>query len=138
MAGLCTNWRGQADTLPWVREMLARGEAIAVCPEQLGGLATPRVPAEIQGDRVISRTGRDLTAEYERGAERTVAIAREHGCRVALLKFRSPSCGAGKVYDGTFSGRLVDGDGITAKRLREAGFRLFTEKDVRGPEDLEP
>ncbi len=129
LAGLCTNWRGRADLAAWAREAVTRGDAIPVCPEQLGGLPTPRVPAERRGDRVVTSTGKDVTAEYQRGAHRALAIAREHGCEIAILKSLSPSCGVGEIRDGSFSRRSVPGDGVTAQTLRGAGLRILTERD---------
>ena len=103
---------------------------IAVCPEYLGGLPIPREPSEIVGDRVVSRTGRDVTAEYRRGAERTLALAQKYGCRAAWLKEKSPSCGTGTVHNGKFDGGLVEGYGITARLLRKNGIAVFGESQT--------
>jgi uncharacterized protein YbbK (DUF523 family) len=130
LAGLCTNWRCAADRFAAVAEAVRRGEAIAVCPEQLGGLPTPRVPAERQGDRVVSATGRDLTDPYRLGAERALEIARAHGCETAVLKSLSPSCGVGEIRDGSFSRRNSARDGVAAELLRAAGLRIVTECEV--------
>ena len=100
---------------------------IPVCPEQLGGLPTPRPPAERVGDRVRNSRGEDVTAAFERGARRTLEIALQNGCTTAVLKERSPSCGSGEIYDGSFSGRLTAGDGITAQLLKENGITVFGE-----------
>ena len=103
-------------------------ELVPVCPEQLGGLPTPRVPSEIQADgRVVDKNGVDRTEAFQLGARKTVEQARAHGCTQAVLKSRSPSCGVNEVYDGSFSGTLVGGEGVTAQALREAGVRLFDE-----------
>ena len=136
LAGLCTNWRGSSDLIPWVQRAVAQGEAVPVCPEQLGGLPTPRVPSERVGERVVSATGQDVTDAFHRGAERAVEIARSRGCEIAVLAARSPSCGVGEIRDGTFSGRLVAGDGVTAERLREAGLRVISCEDVSEPSAL--
>jgi uncharacterized protein YbbK (DUF523 family) len=130
LAGLCTSWRGESDLIPWVRSAVARGEAIPVCPEQLGGLPTPRVPSERRGERVVSETGRDVTEAFREGAERAVEIAQSMGCEIAVLASRSPSCGVGEICDGTFSGQLVPGDGVAAERLRQAGLRVHSCEDV--------
>ena len=103
---------------------------IPVCPEIYGGLPTPRIPAEIVGARVLTRDGRDVTAEYERGAAAALKIAEITGAKKALLKERSPSCGTGSVYDGTFTGALRPGDGVAAVLLRRAGLSLFGEGDI--------
>ena len=102
-------------------------ELIPVCPEALGGLPTPRTPSERRGERVVMRDGRDVTAEYRRGAETALEIARREGVSAAVLKERSPSCGSGEIYDGTFTGALVPGDGVTAELLRANGISVFSE-----------
>ena len=104
-----------------------RYHLIPVCPEVAGGLPVPREPSERKGTRVVSRSGRDVTEAYRRGAETALALARRFGCRKALLKARSPSCGSGQIYDGSFSGRLLSGDGVAAALLREAGLVIFNE-----------
>ena len=103
---------------------------IPVCPEQLGGLPTPRPPAERRGDGVFTQAGDNVTEPYRRGAEQTLALCRLLGCEAAILKERSPSCGAGAVYDGTFSRRLTAGDGVTAALLRENGITVVGESRI--------
>ena len=103
---------------------------IPVCPEQLGGLATPRTPAERVKDRVVTQMGEDVTAQYEKGARETAGLAELFGCRCAVLKERSPSCGNGRIYDGTFSRQLVSGDGTAAALLKERGVRIFGETEI--------
>ena len=100
---------------------------IPVCPEQLGGLPTPRLPSERIGAQVVMKDGTDVTAAYRRGAEEALRLARLFGCRRAVLKERSPSCGSGTIYDGSFSGRLTVGDGVTAALLRENGIAVCGE-----------
>ena len=103
------------------------GKAVPVCPEMLGGLPCPRVPCEVQPDgRVLTKDGADCTDAFRRGAEETVRLARLYRTDRAILKGKSPSCGCGKIYDGTFSGTLIDGDGVTAKRLKESGVAVET------------
>ena len=102
---------------------------IPVCPEQLGGLSTPREPSEIIGKRVINKSGRDVTENYVRGAEETLKTARAYNCRCAVLKERSPSCGTKEVYDGTFSKTVVSGKGITAALLENNGIEIYNEND---------
>lgn len=104
--------------------------AIPVCPEILGGLPCPRPPAERCGARVVSRAGRDVTRAYTDGAGRSLDIAWACGARLAILKAKSPSCGIGRIYDGTFSGRLVPGNGVTADLLIREGFTVVDEKLV--------
>lgn len=103
---------------------------IPVCPEVLGGLPTPRPPAEQQGDRVVNRLGQDVTDAYRRGAEQTLLLARLYDAKVAILKAKSPSCGKGLIYDGSFSGHLVSGDGISAALLRASGLRVLSEQEL--------
>ena len=103
---------------------------IPVCPEQLGGLPIPRVPSEIQGQRVISKEGDDLTAQFEHGAGEVLKLAEIMGCKMAILKQRSPSCGNGLIYDGTFSGTVISGDGITARLLKQNEISVITDEDL--------
>ena len=100
-------------------------EVIPVCPEQLGGLPTPRVPSERVGDKVLTRDGRDVTEAFRQGAEKTLAIARAEGVTRAVFQVRSPSCGCGTIYDGAFSGTLVPGKGVTAQLLEESGIKVY-------------
>ncbi len=105
---------------------------IPVCPEILGGLDVPRSPTEIQPDgRVVTRDGEDITAAYQAGAERALEIAREHGCTVAVLKARSPSCGCGEIYDGSFTRTLTPGWGIAARLLAGAGIEVMDEEHLQ-------
>jgi uncharacterized protein YbbK (DUF523 family) len=113
-----------------VIRLVAEGKAIPVCPEQLGGLPTPRLPAEQIGDKVIRKDGMDVTAEFKRGAQEALKIAKLVGAKTAILKARSPSCGSGKVYDGSFSGRLVDGNGVFAYMYKEEGLEVKTEEEI--------
>ena len=112
--------------------MRTRGhELIPVCPEVQGGLPTPRPPAERQRDgRVVNREGTDVTESYRAGAELALKTALEQGCELAVLKERSPSCGSGEIYDGTFSRRLIPGDGVTAQQLRQAGIKVLGESQA--------
>jgi len=128
LAGKKCRWDGTMRPCGKVIRLVREGKAIAVCPEELGGLPTPREPAEQQGDRVVTKSGKDVTAEFGRGARETLRIAKENGCTEAILKSRSPSCGSGKVYSGDFDGKLVDGDGVTAKLLQERGIPVSTEE----------
>lgn len=103
---------------------------VTVCPEQEGGLPTPRIPAERMGENVVRRDGVDVTAEYRKGAEVALSLCRRFGISIALMKAKSPSCGAGRIYDGTFSGTLTDGDGVTVSLLSGNGIKIFTENDI--------
>ena len=103
---------------------------IPVCPEQMGGLATPRPPAERKGDGVFTENDTDVTTQYRRGAEEALRLARLYGCTCAILKERSPSCGSGEIYDGRFSRTLVAGDGVTAALLKQNGIAVYGESEV--------
>lgn len=118
---------GKADAR--VLALAAKRRLIPVCPEQLGGLPTPRPPAERVGGRVLTTGGADVTDAFLRGAEETLRLAQLFGCKTAILKARSPSCGSGRIYDGTFSGTLVSGSGVTAALLRQNGITVLTEED---------
>ncbi len=100
---------------------------IPVCPETAGGLPTPREPSERRGERVVSRDGRDVTAAFQKGAALTLRLAERYGAKRALLKCNSPSCGSGFVYDGSFSGTLIPGDGVTAELLKSQGISVVGE-----------
>lgn len=106
-------------------------EIIPVCPECFGGLPIPRVPSEIRDGRVYSKTGEDLTEAFLSGAEQTLYIAKEANAPCAVLKENSPSCGFGKIYDGTFSGNKIDGNGITAQLLYDNEIQIFGESQVK-------
>ena len=103
---------------------------IPVCAEQLGGLPTPRHPAERVGDKVISDVGTDVTEEYSRGADFVVAIAKANNADYCVMKANSPSCGKGVIYDGTFTGNKTSGNGLTTERLLAAGFTVYTEDEI--------
>ena len=105
-------------------------ELVPVCPEQLGGLPTPRPSAERRDGGVCNVLGADVTAQFCRGAEETCRLAALFGCKRALLKERSPSCGCGEIYDGSFTGTLRAGAGVTAEALKEAGVAVFGERGL--------
>jgi len=120
-----------SDTLiqQWQRE----GRLISFCPECAGGLSTPRTPAERVRERVLTKDGEDVTSEFSSGAEQAVELAKTSGALVAILKARSPSCGSGVIYDGSFNKRLIDGNGMTTDALIKAGINVFSEDEL---EDL--
>ena len=115
---------------PQMEELAGKHTLIPVCPEQLGGLPTPRPPAERQRDRVMAVTGTDVTEQYRRGAEETLRLCRFFGCEAAVLKEKSPSCGCIAVYDGTFTGTLMEGKGVTAELLAANGIPVYGESDL--------
>lgn len=103
---------------------------IPICAEQAGGLPTPRDPSEIVGDRVISNKGKDVTFEYIKGAETAVFAAQLNHVDFAILKTNSPSCGKGRIYDGTFTGNKISGDGFTVRALLAAGIPVYSEEET--------
>lgn len=115
-----------------VKELLVREDIlfIPVCPEQLGGLSTPRTPSERKGERVYSFEGEDRTDAFFNGARETLRLAKMYGCEAAILKERSPSCGNGFVYDGTFSHTQVPGDGVCTGLLKKNGICVFGESEL--------
>ncbi len=129
LLGTACRYDGQSKTYPALSGLQERYHLIPVCPEQLGGLPTPRPPAERQGDRVVTEHGTDVTAQYDRGAEEALKLAKTFGCRKALLKQRSPSCGKGQIYDGSFSRKLTEGKGKTAELLEKHGILVLGEGD---------
>lgn len=105
-------------------------QLIEVCPECDGGLSTPRLPSERRGEKLINSAGEDVTAQFKKGAELALKTAIENGCRKALFKERSPSCGSGVIYDGSFSKSLKDGDGVTAELLKKNGIEIIGESEL--------
>lgn len=105
-------------------------ELIPICPEQMGGLSTPRNPAERVGDKIISSAGVDVSKEYRAGAELALKLAKENDVEFCVLKANSPSCGKGTIYDGTFSGEKINGNGVTTELLEANGFKVYTENDI--------
>lgn len=102
---------------------------IPICPEIMGGLSTPRIPAEVCGEKVLMKDGADVTSQFEKGAKEAWKLAKVFRCRYAILKEKSPSCGNGRIYDGTFTGTLTYKDGVTAKFLKDHGICVLGEKD---------
>ena len=132
LLGQYCRYYGQTKVYPQVQALLGRDDIhlIPVCPEQCGGLATPRPAAERQGKRVVTTNGSDVTAQYQRGAEAALYWARLFHCTKAILKEKSPSCGHGQIYDGTFSRTLTAGDGVTVELLRAEGLEIIGESDL--------
>jgi uncharacterized protein YbbK (DUF523 family) len=145
LLGLSTRFDGGHKSFEAVNALARRFVLVPVCPEQLGGLPTPRTPAEVQegesaerGTLVVrDRDGVDVSDSFQRGADAVVTIAALVGARAAVLKARSPSCGVHRTYDGTFTGRTRPGRGVAASALERAGLHLYTEEDIaegRGPD----
>ena len=133
LLGACCKYSGGNNRCSALLDALRAGghTVVPVCPEIYGGLPTPRPPAERQGDRVVTQAGTDVTAQYRKGAEEALAMAELNGCRAAILKANSPSCGCGTIYDGSFSHRKVPGDGVAAQVLKAAGIAVYTEENFQ-------
>ncbi len=129
LVGQRCRYDGRSTPVQWVADLVSQGRAIPFCPEIAGGLPTPRPPCELRRGRVVDRDGTDYTAQYLRGAEEGLRLARLARCSGAVLKARSPSCGLGQVYDGTFTSLLVSGNGLFSALLRDNGFSVSTELD---------
>lgn len=135
LAGINCRYNGSNSENKYVAGLVKSGKAIAICPEQLAGLPTPRACCEIFIDensnkRVISKDGKDLTESFLKGAEKTFGIIKVAGIKKAILQSRSPSCGYGMVYDGKFSGKLIEGNGVVAELLIKNGIEVYTENDL--------
>lgn len=131
LLGVRCRYDGASKPLPAIEALRQQYHLIPVCPEVFGGLPTPREPAERQGERVVTRSGQDVTDAYRRGAEETLRLAQLFGCRLAILKEKSPSCGSGERYDGTYSGTLTAGNGVTADLLLQNGVAVLGESQIR-------
>ena len=130
LLGCPCRYDGKSKPNDAVLALMEHHTLIPICPEQMGGLATPRVPAERKDGGVFTERGGDVTEQYRRGAEEALRLARLYGCKYAILKERSPSCGNGQIYDGSFSRRLIDGDGVTAQLLKAHGITVLGESEV--------
>ena len=127
LLGVACKYSGGDNACPAVLALSGRHTLIPVCPEVYGGLPTPRPPAERQGDRVVTEQGEDVTAQYQKGAQAAVQLAKLTGCEAAVLKKNSPSCGSGQIYDGTFTHTLTAGSGLTAEALLAVGIPVYNE-----------
>ena len=130
LLGLKCRYDGKEKKLPEIEKLIEIYNLIPVCPEQLGGLPTPRIPAERVNNKVVNQAGVDVTKEYQLGAEEALKIAKLYNCKKAILKEKSPSCGCGKIYDGTFSKNLIVGNGVTADLLLKNGIEIFGESKI--------
>ena len=130
LLGIGCRYDGKHKADPEVLKLKERYNLIPVCPEIFGGLPTPRIPSERIGDKVMMKDGHDVTENYQKGAEEALELCRIYNIKTAILKERSPSCGKGFVYDGTFTGVLTERDGVTAELLLSAGIRVIGESEI--------
>ncbi len=139
LAGLNSKYNGKSNYNEYIEKLVREGKAIMVCPEQMGGLPTPRDSCEIVcgdgGDvlsgksNIMDSKGKNQTEKFIKGAEETLKVGRLYNIKKAILKSKSPSCGVGKIYDGTFSGKLIEGNGVTAELLIKNGFEVISDED---------
>ena len=127
LMGIKCRYDGGRKPLDCLDRLMDQHVLLPICPEVVGGLPTPRVPAERIGEKVITKDGRDVTREYRQGAEEALRLAQMTDCTHALLKERSPSCGLGIIYDGSFTGGLCEGDGVCAALLKQHGIMVLGE-----------
>ncbi len=135
LAGINCKFNGENNLLnkDVLDEISKKFHLLFVCPEVYGGLSTPREPAEMKNGVVVCKfSGKDVSENFKNGAEICLKIAKLNGCKKAILKSRSPSCGSGQIYDGSFSKRLILGDGITAKLLKENEILVYSEDEIVG------
>ena len=130
LLGCACRYKGDDCKNEKILELAKEHILLGVCPEQMGGLETPRDPSEIVGDKVLSCAGRDVTAQYQKGAEAALYLAKLNHVDFAILKAKSPSCGKGLIYDGAFTGNKVPGNGVTVSLLLENGIPVYTEDEL--------
>ena len=130
LIGIKCRYDGKSKPNRKVIQLSKKEILIPVCPEQLGGLPTPREPSEQKGKKVITKSGKDVTKNFENGAKQVLKLAKLFDIKEAILKQRSPSCGSGQIYDGTFTGTIIKGDGVTTTLLKKNGIKVISEDDL--------
>ncbi len=130
LVGDKVRYDGKSQYNPLIKELLDKYELVPFCPEVEGGLKTPRVPSEIYKGKVINKEGKDVTYQFNSGADKAVNICKYLEIKIAILKDQSPSCGSKEIHDGKFTGRLIKGKGITATKLEQIGVKVYTENEI--------
>ena len=130
LLGRNCKYNGGNNYAPLTEELKERYDLVPVCPEAFGLLPIPHDPSERVGDKVLSKSGEDVTQAFRKGAEKTLAVVEKEGVRLAVLKERSPSCGCGSIYDGTFTGKVVPGNGVAAELLLRHGVTIYGESRI--------
>ena len=130
LLGLNCRYDGKNCLNEKIRELSKKHTLIAVCPEQMGGLSTPREPSEIVDEKLINKAGIDVTKQYHKGALMAYDIAKLNDCRYAILKSKSPSCGKGMIYDGSFSGQMTNGNGVTVSLFEKNDITVFSDQEL--------
>lgn len=141
LAGVHCRYDHKENGIDEIKDLIKKQPTIIVCPEQMGGLTTPRPPVEIVGGdgndvlngkaKLMNNKGKDVTEEFVKGAVEVLSIAKEYNIKRVILKSGSPSCGSGYIYDGTFTGEKVEGDGVLAALLKRNGIEVMTEEDYK-------
>ena len=131
LMGVNCRYDGGGKMIPELQQLMELAHVVPVCPEILGGLTTPRTPSERVGGRVLMKDGTDVTAAFRRGAGEALRLAGLYGAKVAVLKERSPSCGSGVIYDGSFSGQFKPGHGVTGELFRDHGIAVYGESRIQ-------
>ena len=139
LCGVNCKYNGKNNLNEKCLKLLREGKAVLVCPEQMGGLTTPRIPSELIGSskdiieyskgKILDKEGNDVSVQFIKGAEEALKIAKELGVKKAILKEGSPSCGSSFIYDGSFSGKKIKGEGITTYLLRKEGVEVISEEE---------
>ena len=130
LVGENCKYNGGNNLNPKIEQLLEKYDLIPFCPEEIGGLKTPRNPSEQRGDSVFMDNGKDVTEEFEDGAKKALMLCLYLKINIAILKERSPSCGVHQIYDGSFSGKVINGMGVTAKLLKENGIKVYSEDEI--------
>ena len=116
--------------ITWLQKLQQQNRLVIICPEQAGGLPTPRDPAERQQDKIMTVNGQDVTTEFELGAQKALTLCQQHNIKIALLKAKSPSCGNHQIYNGQFDKTLIAGQGVTAELLNKNGIQVYSELEI--------
>ena len=130
LVGDKVRYDGKSQYHPLIKDLLQKYELVPFCPEVEGGLKTPRVPSEIRNDKVINQEGRDVTRQFNEGAELALNICKYPHIKIAILKDGSPSCGSTEIHNGLFDGRMIRGKGVTTKLLEQNGIKVYSEKEI--------
>lgn len=131
LLGICCKYNGKSNYNKEICDLQKKHQLIPICPEVLGGLSTPRIPSEIIKDQVINQDGDNVTNNYILGANKAYQILKDNNVEVAILKSKSPSCGYGEIYDGTFSHSLIQGNGITSQFFLERNIKIYNENNFK-------
>ena len=121
---------GHTNYTPLIKDLLEKYELVPFCPEVEGGLPTPRKPSERKGDKVVNNAGKDVTRNFQLGAEKALNICKYLNIKIAILKENSPSCGVNQIYDGNFKNKLIKGEGVTTELLRKNGIAVYNENQI--------